>query len=52
MPRGIGYGSRGPAPYKATAKGAGGGSERGVVQSPYKSKDKLAKRKMSRGRGR
>lgn len=51
MPRGIGYGSRGPKPYKASAPSSSG-SERGVVQSPYKSKDKLAKRKMNRGRGR
>jgi hypothetical protein len=44
MPKGIGYGSKGPAPYKATA-GKGGGSEKtGPVQSPYKMKDRMVKR--------
>lgn len=52
MPKGIGYGSK-RAPYKVSdAKTSGGGSEHsGPMQSPYKKKDKIAKRGMRGMRG-
>lgn len=54
MPKGIGYGSSGPAPYMASRapKSSGGSDRSGAVQSPYKGKDKMTKRKFGRGRSR
>ena len=54
MPKGIGYGSK-RGPFKVSdAKTSSNGSDRGgAVQSPYKPKDRIAKRgTRSRGRGR
>lgn len=50
MPRGIGYGSKGPAPYKASAPSSGGSEKTGPVQSPYKRKERISKRAYGGGR--
>jgi len=48
--KGMGYGSKGPAPYKAGAPRSMGSEKTGPVQSPYKRKDRMVKRAYGGGR--